>query len=145
MHNITAIVQGKNIFTKLYLIRTYHQISVESQNILNATITNFELFVFLRAPFALRNAAQSFQKFIDNTLHGLNLIYAYSDDVLIARTSMEEHIQQLHLVFERFHKFGVVRNPVKYEFGKQKVIFLGYHICSAGISPSPAKFTITRT
>lgn len=61
------------------------------------------------------------------------------DDVFISSFSMEENIQKLQLVFERFDKFGVVINHVKCEFGKSEVIFLGHHINSTGISPSPSK------
>ena len=52
---------------------------------------------------------------------------------------MKEHIKRLQLVFERLEKFGVVINPIKCEFGKSKVIFLGYFINSAEIPPSLSK------
>jgi hypothetical protein len=41
--------------------------------------------------FGLRNAAQTFQRFIDEVLRGLDFCYAYIDDVLVASTSEEEH------------------------------------------------------
>ena len=45
----------------------------------------------------------------------------------------------MQIIFERFEKFGVVINPVKCEFGKLEINFLGHYINSAGISPSPSK------
>ena len=42
-------------------------------------------------PFGLRNAAQTFQRFIDRVLHGLHFAYAYIDDVLIASNNEGEH------------------------------------------------------
>ena len=42
-------------------------------------------------PFGLRNAAQTFQRFIDQVLRGLPFAYAYLDDLLIASTSIEVH------------------------------------------------------
>ena len=79
--------------------------------------TPFGLFEFLRVPFGLINAAQSFQRFIDHVLH---FVCAYVDDVLIASSSKEEHIKLVQSIFEHFEKFGVVINPVKCEFGNQK-------------------------
>ena len=43
-------------------------------------------------PFGHRNAAQTFQRFIDQVLPGL---YAYIDDILIASHSPEECLQHL--------------------------------------------------
>ena len=64
--------------------------------------------------------AQSFQRFIDHLLHGLQFICVYVDDVLIASSSLDEHIQHVQLVFERFEKFGVVINQSNINLGSQK-------------------------
>lgn len=52
-------------------------------------------------PFGLRNAAQSFQRLIDEVLRGMPYTYAYIDDVLIARKSHAEHHEHLHAVLKR--------------------------------------------
>ena len=100
------------------------------------------MFEFLRVPFGLRNAAQLFQRFINHVLHGLHLVCANVDDVLIDSSSKEEHIKLVHNVFERFEKFGVVINTVKCEFGKSEINFLGHYINSVEISPSPSKVEV---
>ena len=82
-----------------------------------AITTPFGLFEFTRMPFGLRNAAQTFQHFIDTVLRGLSFSYAYIDDVLIASTSEEEHKHHLRLVFECFKEYGVLIHPSKCEFG----------------------------
>ena len=41
----------------------------------------FGLFEFLRMRFGLENAAQTFQRFIDQVLSGLHFSYTYIDDV----------------------------------------------------------------
>ena len=46
--------------------------------------TPFGLFEFVKMPFGLRNAAQTFQRFMDQVLRGVPAAYAYIDDVLIA-------------------------------------------------------------
>ena len=86
-------------------------------------------------PFGLRNAAQTFQTFIDEVLHNLHFFYSYIDDVLIASRDVDEHKNHLRQVFERFRQFGVVINPSKCEFGVSELTFLGHRLTSQGIHP----------
>ena len=64
-------------------------------------------------PFGLRNAAQTFQRFIEEILRGFDFCYAYIDDVLIASSNVDTHKQHLQLVFQRFKEYGIVISPSK--------------------------------
>jgi hypothetical protein len=76
--------------------------------------------------FGLRNAAQSFQRFIDEVLFGIDFCYSYIDDILVASVSEEEHIKHLQIIFERLREYSLVVNPKKWVFGQSEVKFLGY-------------------
>ena len=104
-----------------------------------AIATPFGLFEFLRMPFGLRNAAQTFQHFIDEAIHGLDFVYAYIDDLLIASSSELEHIHHLDLLFQHLSHYGIVINPTKCTFSVSSLDFLGHHVSAAGISPLPSK------
>ena len=45
--------------------------------------------------FGLRNAAQIFQRFINEVLRDLEFAYAYINDILIASESPEQHEEYL--------------------------------------------------
>nr|VZI41353.1 unnamed protein product [Spirometra erinaceieuropaei] len=90
-------------------------------------------------PFGLRNASQTFQRFIDRVLQGLPFVYAYIDDVLVTSRDVEEHLQHLTLLFDRFQQFGVTLYPVKCVLGAISDEFLGHLIDSSGIRPLPSK------
>ena len=57
-------------------------------------------------PFSLRNAAQTFQHFIDQVLSGWHFCYTYIDDLLIASPTPQEHQQHLRAVFQHLSDYG---------------------------------------
>ena len=90
-------------------------------------------------PFGLRNATQTFQRFMDQVLHGIPSVYVYIDDVLIASSTPEQHLQDLKAVFTRLSAHGILINPNKCLFATSSLNFLGHHIDCHGISPVPEK------
>lgn len=66
-----------------------------------AITTPFGMYKFPYMSFGLRNAAETFQRFIDEVLCDLEFCYVYIDDILVASSSIEEHEDHLRILFER--------------------------------------------
>uniref|UniRef100_A0A8C5DEF6 Gypsy retrotransposon integrase-like protein 1 n=1 Tax=Gouania willdenowi TaxID=441366 RepID=A0A8C5DEF6_GOUWI len=140
VQDFSVHLAGKHLFSKVDLVRGYHQVPVHPADIpKTAVVTPFGLFEFLRMPFGLKNAAQSFQRLMDSALRDMPFIFVYLDDVLVASSSEEEHAAHLRALFTRLDQHGLIINPAKCVFGVPSIQFLGHLISSNGATPLPSK------
>jgi hypothetical protein len=72
----------------------------------------------------LRNVAQTFQRFLDQVLHGLNFVYTYVNDILIASENMQQHLEHVESDLNGLSQHGIVINHKKCTFGAQELKFL---------------------
>ena len=73
-----------------------------------------------------------------NCLGELNLTYCliYLDDVIIFSKTEEEHLERMHIVFDRFHEHGLKLKPSKCDVFKTEINYLAHHVSKRGVLPS---------
>jgi len=145
LHDFAHHLTGCKIFTTLDLTRAYHQVPIaEEDRHKTAVITPFGLYEYNVMPFGLRNAAQSFQRLMDNTLRNLNCCHCYIDDILIASPDLKTHRKHVQQVFERLQQHGLTINVAKCKFAEKTVRYLGYLVDNQGTRPLEDKVEIIK-
>ena len=142
IQDFNANLVGRTVFSVIDLVRGFHQIPMAEQDIAKtALITPFGLFEFVRMPFGLKNAAQAFQRMMDGILRGLDFLFIYLDDILVASKSIEEHTDHLRTLFRVLSDQGITVNRQKCRLGLSEVSYLGHLVTSRGIRPLADRVT----
>ena len=128
IHDNTACLSGAKIFSKVDLVRRYHQVPVAPEVIPKTAVASiqFGLFAVLRMPFGLKKAAKTFPRAMDSICQPLGFVYLELDDILVASASHTEHREHLFQLFKGLSEFGFVVNVVKCHFGRSQIEFLGH-------------------
>ncbi|GBG86952.1 hypothetical protein CBR_g44405 [Chara braunii] len=140
-------VQGCRYFSKIDLKSGYHQIAIRPEDQHKTAFqTRYGLYEFVVMPFGLCNAPDTFQHAMNRIFHDYldKFVIVYLDDILIFSKTVEEHVAHLDEVLSllRQHKFKI--NGEKCEFGRTRVLYLGYEISAKGLKPNDAKWMRTQ-
>ena len=68
----------------------------------------------------------------------LNLIYCliYLDDLIVFSRMEEEHLHQLHVIFDRLREYNLKLKPSKCSLFKEKINYLAHQVSKQGVWPS---------
>jgi hypothetical protein len=114
MQDLSNSLHDCTVFSKIDLVKGYHQIPVATEDIpKTAIITPFGLFEYLFTLFGLSNAAQTFQRMMDRTTDGLEVVFAYMDDSRVGSPDRQTHLRHLEAFFNALATNGLAINLEK--------------------------------
>lgn len=135
---------GRTIyFSKLDLFSGFWQVPLDEESKhLTSFSTGQGSYQFNVLPFGLNVAPNSFARMMALAFSGLDVTTAfiYLDDVIVVGASESHHLENLRKVFNTCRDKNLKLNPLKCEFMKSEIIFLGHKCTSKGIFPDSSKF-----
>lgn len=144
--DILPELQGAYYFTHLDAKNGFWHVCLDEESSYLTTFeTPFGKYRWLRMPFGISPAPEEFQRRIDNSLKGLNSVFAAHDDLLIwgkGKTPEEaslDHDKNLEQLLQRCRDTGLKLNRAKIELKKTEVNYLGHVISKDGLKADPSK------
>lgn len=132
-------------FTTIDLAKGFHQILVKEEDRLKTAFsTPYGHYEYIRMPFGLKNAPATFQRLINKVLYGLinRVCVVYMDDILVFSTSMQEHVSNIRMVFDRLREARLRIQINKCNFFSKETLYLGHILTPGGVRPNPAKVDV---
>ncbi|XP_054281191.1 uncharacterized protein K02A2.6-like [Macrosteles quadrilineatus] len=128
------------IFCTLDISNAYLHLEMDENSAIMQTISTHKgLFKVNRLMFGVKVAPLLWQRFMDKTLHGLEGVQCFFDDVIIQGSNREQLLRRLKQVFERLKTNDLRLNRDKCKFFQTKIEYLGHVIDSKGLHKSDTK------
>jgi hypothetical protein len=91
--------------------------------------------------FGLKNAGATYQRAMNLIFHDFLgiIVEVYIDDIVVKSASLNSHLADFKLAFEKMHRYGLKMNPLKCAFGVSAGKFLGFIVHKKGVETDPKK------
>eukprot|EP00477_Mikrocytos_mackini_P002368 GAHX01002627.1.p1 GENE.GAHX01002627.1~~GAHX01002627.1.p1 ORF type:complete len:943 (-),score=146.49 GAHX01002627.1:47-2875(-) len=140
-NSILQQLRDKSIFSKLDLSSGYFQVEVDEKSIpLTSFVVPGGQYEFVRMPFGLSTAPQTFTRAIFDLFKEIPDVYTYMDDILIASKNICEHENTLKQVLQQIKRYDINVNLKKSEFLQKEIGFLGQIISLNSIKADLTNF-----
>ena len=139
--------QGATCFSVMDMQSGYWQVPLSDESIpKTAFVTHKGLYEYVVLPFGPVNAPGHFQRMMDEVIGGLKWtsVLVYIDDLIVFSPSVEQHVTDLKVVFDRLRAAGLTLKPKKCELFAPSVKYLGQVVSAQGIAPDPEKIRAIR-
>jgi hypothetical protein len=135
-------LEGANFYIHLDLAYSLWQVRVRNREVHKTAFQTLDgLMEWVDMPFGLCNTTTTFQRMMNDILRDFlhKFVTVYLDDVCIYSRTLEEHLEHLCLVLQRFKEEGLKLRLKKRFFGLHEMEYLGYTVSARKISVSTKK------
>ena len=147
VEEMSDTLEGSCYFSTINMSWGFYQLPLKTNSqAYTAFSTPFDFLKWLVMPMGLTGCPPVFQFLREKVLVGRTWksTLPYLDDCIIFSRFADEHIPRLREVFQRFKDANLKINPLKCEFFRQHVPFLGHIDSRDGNQADPAKTSALR-
>ena len=146
--NITEIIDslsGSIYFSHLDLKNGYYQCDLTPESRKYTAFCSVQ-YQMTRMPMGLKTSPSSFSRMMTMAMTGLTYekCLVYLDDLIVYGKNLQDHNKNLMDVFSRLRKVNLKLNPVKCDFLKKEILYLGHVVSCDGILPDPEKISVIK-
>jgi hypothetical protein len=139
IQDILDLIGGKRIYSSFDFQSGFHQIPLHPPHYERTAFATFMgLFEFLRMPFGLCGAPETFQRTMESLRKELTAaFFVYMDDVVLASDDEESHLRDIRHFLRVIAKHGMKLKLDKCKFARAEIKYLGYLISENGLRIDP--------
>ena len=132
---------GKLYLSKADVVSAFHCVELDEKDAEKTAFTGLhgQRYHYKRGCFGLRDMPFTFQMAVDMALCGVRDAVAYYDDLVMASTSLDGHLETLRNVFMKLRLSSLTIRIDKCEFLPEKLHLLGFEIFDGKIQPDKTK------
>ncbi|KAL5503240.1 hypothetical protein EMCRGX_G010160 [Ephydatia muelleri] len=141
VEDILATLQDSTTFSKIDLQSAYLQMELEGSKEVTTINTQKGLYRFNRLSFGIASAPAlgPWQRAMDQVLMGIPKTQCLLDDIIVAGSSVEEHLTLLEQVLDRLAQYNLTLNKKKCKFLQPEITYCGFRVDGTGLHKTPEK------
>ena len=134
VEDIFSKLNRATYFTTLDLHTGYHHIPLDNSSIPKTVFNSpFGKFEYVKVPFRLAQSPAYFQELMTGILKDFPFTIAYLDDIIIFSKTPQEHLSDIHMVFEKLKSANLSMKKSKYSSFSKEIQYLGHILSATGI------------
>jgi hypothetical protein len=140
IEDIFTKMTGGAYFCTLDVHQAYLHLLMDDESALLQTISTHKgPYKVKRLMFGVKVAPNIYQRFMDQTLQGLEGVACFFDDIVVQGSTLQQSYHRLCSVLDRIRGKNLHLNKTKCQFFKQSVRYLGHEINAQGLHPLQEK------